>query len=98
LVNLRGTIVTVLDLGLRLGATPVDRTLGSVILIEYGTKVVGLGVDELRDVQTVTDAQIEAGGGASVEGASGLVAGLAHTNDGVVVLLDVQTIVRQVLL
>jgi purine-binding chemotaxis protein CheW len=98
LINLRGTIVTVIDLGLRLAGTPVDRTLGSVILVEHGAKIVGLGVDELRDVQTVTDAQVEAGGGAAVEGASGLVAGLAHMNDGVVVMLDVQTIVRQVLL
>ena len=53
LINLRGTIVTVLDLGARLGGEAIDRADGSIVLVEHGTKVVGLGVDELRDVQVV---------------------------------------------
>ncbi|HEU4641819.1 MAG TPA: chemotaxis protein CheW, partial [Gemmatimonadaceae bacterium] len=49
LMNVRGIIVTVLDIGVRLDATAPDRTTGSVMLIEHGTKVVGAAVDEVLD-------------------------------------------------
>ena len=95
LVNLRGTLVTVLDLGLRIGSKAVDRTDGSVILVDHGGRLVGLGVDEVRDVQPVSADQIEA---ATDEASGGIVRGLAHVGEAVVVLLDVREIVRQVLL
>jgi chemotaxis signal transduction protein len=64
LVNVRGSIVTVIDLGVRLGGDAVDAEHGSIVLIEGegggGTKVVGLAVDELRDVQRVPSGAIEA--------------------------------------
>ena len=45
LINLRGTIVTVLDLGRRLERGDAARGEGSVILCEVGTKLVGLAHD-----------------------------------------------------
>jgi purine-binding chemotaxis protein CheW len=92
LINLRGTIVTVLDLGLRVGGKTVDRDGGSIILVENGSKLVGLAVDEVRDVQPVSEEQVE-----SAEESDGMVRGLARLGDVVVVLLDVRTVVRQVL-
>ena len=81
LINLRGTIVTVLDLGVRLGGAAVNRAEGSIVLVENGPKVVGLGVDELRDVQPVTYEPVapgaqsvplpEAPGAAGAAGAAG---------------------------
>ena len=93
LTNLRGTLVTVLDMGLRLGGAAVNRTDGSVVLVEYGQKVVGLGVDEVRDVQSVTGG----GDGAPSDG-GGVVRGVGRAGETVVVLLDVPALVRQVLL
>jgi chemotaxis signal transduction protein len=84
--------VTVLDLGLRVGGNTVDRDGGSIILVESGSKLVGLAVDEVRDVQPVSEEQVE-----SAEEADGMVRGLARLGDAVVVLLDVRTVVRQVL-
>lgn len=104
LINLRGTIVTVLDLGLRLGGEPVNRTEGSVILVEQGARVVGLGVDELRDVQRFGAEEVEAAdAGRRVEGGSGgataaTVRGIARVGPDVAVLLDVGSIIRQALL
>ncbi|SRR5579883_452570 len=91
LINLRGSIVTVLDLGARLGGTPVDPERGSIILAESGPKVVGLAVDELRDVQRVVREAIEP---AEAEtGPDGLVAGVLHIGAEVAVLLDVGRII-----
>ncbi len=104
LINLRGTVVTVLDLGLRLGGAAVDRSEGSVILVEQGGRVVGVGVDEMRDVQRFAPEEIEAadaqavGAAGSGTTASGAVRGIARVGPAVVVLLDVGSIIKQALL
>jgi purine-binding chemotaxis protein CheW len=96
LINLRGGIVTVIDLGARLGDTTDRRTEGSIILVEHGGKTVGLAVDEVRDVQPVDSRRIEAVSGDRALG--GIVCGIGHLDDGVVLLLDVGLVVQQVLL
>ncbi len=96
LINLRGTIVTVLDLGLRLGESDVDRVGGSIILVDFRGKLVGIGVDEVRDVQPLAERDVEAATGEHARG--GIVRGLGRLGEHVVVLLDVQMIVSQVLL
>ena len=97
LINLRGTIVTVLDLGARLDASrPAMRDIGgSIILAEHGTRVVGVAVDEVMDVQAIAEEPANAGTG---DGGGGLVRGLGHLGDDVVVLIDIHTLVTQVLL
>ena len=96
LINLRGAIVTVIDLGARLGESTGKRTEGSIILVEHAGKTVGLAVDEVRDVQPVDGRQIEAVSGDRALG--GIVCGIGHLDDGVVLLLDVGLVVQQVLL
>ena len=105
LVNLRGTIVTILDLGVRLVGESVDRAEGSIVLVEHGAKVVGLGVDELRDVQSVAYEPVgRAGEGAAPPGAepragvADFMLGLGTLGGEVVVVLDVLAIVKQALL
>ena len=96
LINLRGTIVTVLDLGTRIDpARPVVRD-GSIILATHagGTRVVGIAVDEVMDVQAISEEHVEHHGGAR----DALIRGLGHLGDGVVVLIDIHTLVTQVLL
>jgi purine-binding chemotaxis protein CheW len=97
LVNLRGTIVTVLDLGMRLDPSRAPVREGSIILAEHGTHVVGVVVDEVMDVQAIAEEPVDAG---AAEDAlrGGLVRGLGHREDGVVVLLDIHALVTQVLL
>ncbi len=97
LVNLRGTIVTVIDLGKRLDESRPMLREGSIILAEHGSRVVGVVVDEVMDVQAVAEEGLEAGGGDDALPA-GLVRGLGHREDGVVVLLDIHALVTQVLL
>ena len=94
LINLRGAIVTVIDLAARLaGASAAPE--GSVVLAEHGNKQVGLAVDEVRDVQMLAPDRFELATGDVVRG--GIVRGLGHLDDGVVIVLDVPAVVRQVM-
>ena len=94
LINLRGTIVTVLDLGTRLDPTRPAVRDGSIILATHGSRVVGVAVDEVMDVQAIEEEHVESHGGAR----DALIRGLGHLEDGVVVLVDIHTLVTQVLL
>ena len=95
LINLRGTIVTVLDLGVRLDAERVPVREGSIILATHGTRVVGVAVDEVMDVQAIAEEPIATSGGNTPRG---LVRGLGHLDDGVVVLVNIHALITQVLL
>jgi purine-binding chemotaxis protein CheW len=96
LINLRGSIVTVLDLSVRLGGASVPADRGSIILVDAMSKVVGLIVDELRDVQRVLRSEI--GPADKSGGADGIASGVLRVGDEVVVLLDVARIVAHALL
>ncbi len=94
LINLRGTIVTVLDLGLRLQPGRSAVSDGSIILVGHGSRLVGIAVEEVMDVRNV-DVQEAAG---EAESAGGVVRGLGHLEEQVVIVLDMYTLIKQVLL
>jgi chemotaxis signal transduction protein len=94
LINLRGTIVTMLDLGTRLDPARPPVRDGSIILATHGSRVVGVAVDEVMDVQGISEEHVEAHGGAR----DALIRGLGHLESDVVVLVDIHTLVTQVLL
>ena len=94
LINLRGAIVTVIDLAARLAGRTVAND-GSVVVAEYGSKHVGIAVDEVRDVQILALDRFERATGDLARG--GIVSGLGHLDDGVVIVLDVPAVVRQVM-
>jgi purine-binding chemotaxis protein CheW len=96
LINLRGSIVTVLDLSVRLHGPAVPAGSGSIVLVDCMSKVVGLIVDELRDVQRVLRSDI--GPADESRGDEGLAGGVVRIGDEVVVLLDVAQIVAHALL
>jgi purine-binding chemotaxis protein CheW len=99
LLNLRGTIVTVLDLAARLepDTAPVDEAHEgrSIVLVDHGTRVVGAAVDEVMDVQAIAAEPVEE---VSTGTRGGLVRGLGHLEGEVVVLLDIHMLITQVLL
>jgi purine-binding chemotaxis protein CheW len=97
LVNLRGTIVTVIDLGTRLDPSRPHSSdaEGSIILVEHGTRAVGVAVDEVMDVRHVAEEGVEAATG---DTRGGLVRALGNLEGDVVVLVDFHTLVTQVLL
>jgi purine-binding chemotaxis protein CheW len=95
IVNLRGSLITVLDLGVRLGDSRIDPARGSIVLVDHGARGVGLAVDELQDVQRVPQGAIEA-----VQpdgGQDGAIAGVFRAGNAFALVLDVPSIVRRTL-
>ncbi len=98
LINMRGTIVTVLDLGMRLDASRTQPARdGSILLVRHQDRLVGLVVDEVADVRAL-DIDDADGGRAPAGGA--IVKGMAAIDDGTVavVVLDLDALIKQVLL
>jgi purine-binding chemotaxis protein CheW len=97
LINLRGTIVTVLDLGVRLGATRDRVAEGSIMLVAMpgNARLVGVAVEEVMDVRVVGTADDDV---IADSAGNDAVRGLAHVDGGTVILLDIHSLVRQVLL
>ncbi|PNG24414.1 chemotaxis protein CheW [Methylocella silvestris] len=55
-VNLRGAVLPIVDLSARLGFAPAEPTARHVIIVaQIGRQVVGLLVDAVSDILTVTD-------------------------------------------
>ena len=96
LINLRGTIVTVVDLGARLGATRPTADEGSILLVrQHGAdRIVGIVVDEVLDVRSLPIDESTATAGAR----GGVTRGLAMIDDTTVVILDLDALISQVLL
>jgi purine-binding chemotaxis protein CheW len=96
LINVRGTIVTVIDLGARLDATRSLTDEGSILLVRQsgGERIVGVVVDEVLDVRSIAIDE-----GAAPTGARGGVThGLAMIDDTTVVILDLDELISKILL
>ena len=59
-INLRGAVLPIVDLSLRLGMKPAEPTARHVIIVaQVRDRVVGLLVDAVSDILTVTDENIQ---------------------------------------
>lgn len=59
-INLRGVVLPIVDMSLRLGMKPAEPTVRHVIIVaQVGPKVVGLLVDAVSDILTVTDENMQ---------------------------------------
>jgi purine-binding chemotaxis protein CheW len=92
LVNVRGTIITVVDLAARLGAGGPATADGSIIIAEVGARRLGMAVADVMDVAVL---QVDR---APDERGDAVVFGLGHLAGTVVIVLDVAALVAQVLL
>jgi purine-binding chemotaxis protein CheW len=93
LINVRGTIVTVLDLGVRLDPSREHAREGVILLVRYHDRSVGVVVDEVLDVRVVGPAD-EAG----PDGGGGIVRGVSRFDGRAVIMLDLDALITQVLL
>ncbi|MFN2636188.1 MAG: chemotaxis protein CheW [Gemmatimonadaceae bacterium] len=95
LINLRGTIVTVLDGGVVLGKAACSRT-GLILLIGDAEKLIGLGVDDVRDVHDVPMDQFFAASAGEVS-AMQFVTGIVEIDEQRVLVVDIKSAARQVI-
>ena len=99
-VNLRGQLLTVVDLGHRLTGEPSVTTDeggardGSIVVITTSDRVLGVLVEDVHDVQELhvvpTEREVLAR-------ADGLLTGVGRLGDEVVLVIDIPELVRQTL-
>ena len=100
-INLRGAIVPVVDLGLMFGFdSPIDLDDASAIVLNTEGRLVGLVVSAVSDVVALTDAEILPApeiGSRKIGGAvSGIGARQGADIDASVLLLDVEHIMKRI--
>ena len=61
LINLRGTLITVMDAALCLYGVEADDTLASILLVEHRGRVAGVIVDNVFDIQSLPASELEDG-------------------------------------
>lgn len=90
-MNLRGTIIPVVDLRRRLGLPEgkLDR-FTVIIVLKVGAKVLGLIVDAVSDVLNLAESEIQAPPEIGKRPDAGFVRGIAKNGDRLVMLLDVE--------
>lgn len=94
LINVRGNIITVIDLGVRLDASRAPAEQGSILLVRHRDRLVGVVVDEVVDVRGLdVDDSHQAPGPAAA-----ITKGVATIDDAAVVVLDLDALITQVLL
>jgi len=90
LINLRGRVATVVDLGARLGRPPAPAAGGLGVVLAGGRGLVSLRVDRIGDVVEVSEADFEPPPDNLRGGARALIRGAYKLPDGLLLLLDAE--------
>ncbi len=98
LINVRGTLITVVDLAARFGAVRDAAVQGSIVIVKGAGKSFGVRVDAVRDVRTLEAGSLEPVD--ALRDAGGVVQALVHV--GVAggesaLLCDIEAIAREAL-
>jgi purine-binding chemotaxis protein CheW len=96
LINLRGTIVTVIDGGVVLRKPPCARANGLTLLVDYFERLVGIGVDDVRDIHDVPIDQFMSAAAPELI-AEGIMTGAAEIEGKKVLVLDIKALVQEVI-
>jgi len=83
-IGLRGKIIPIFDLASRMELDVVDSQPGRVVIVESGTGQVGIMVDEVEEVLTVSSDQLEDVPSANTDS----IEAIAKIEDRLVILLN----------
>lgn len=92
-VNLRGAVLPIIDLGVRLGfetAEPTPRH--AILVVEVGDTVVGLLVDAVSEIFKVEDAEIQDLPKAAADVAREFVSGIIPSGNRLISLLNTKSL------
>lgn len=98
LINLRGQVVTIMDLGVRLGSAPKQITPASHIIILKTTAstndILGLLVDSIADVVEEDAAAMEPPPANVTDAGNRFLAGVINGRNGLIVLLKMEEVIN----
>jgi purine-binding chemotaxis protein CheW len=93
-VNLRGVIVPIVDLRLRLGMPGEYNSFTVVIILNVGQRVVGIVVDSVSDVLELQSDDIKARPEIAAALDARFITGLGKLSDRMLILLDIEAMVN----
>ncbi|KAA3650629.1 MAG: chemotaxis protein CheW [Proteobacteria bacterium] len=94
-INLRGTIVPIVDLRLKFGVGRAEYTPFTVVIIlNIGARVVGIVVDSVSDVLVLPARDIHPAAEISTQIAAGCLLGLGTVDARMLILLDIERLMR----
>ena len=95
-INLRGKIVSVLDLRKRFGqrATELDRR-SRILVVEHKERFIGMIVDSASEVLKIPESEIESAPAMMKEGGLDCVTGLGKYQGRLIILLDIGKILAR---
>jgi purine-binding chemotaxis protein CheW len=94
IIQVRGKVVPVIDLRVRFGLPPAPATLDSrVVIAQLGERRIGLLVDAAREVVRLKDGQIQAPPQLVSTQSAGLVRGIVHLGERLIMLVDVPSLI-----
>ena len=95
-INLRGKIIPVMDLRKRFGHADIQPDKKNrILVVELQNKLVGLIVNAASEVLKIPPSEIEAPGTVFAEGESSYVTGVGKLKGRLIILLDVNKLLRQ---
>jgi len=95
-MNLRGAVIPIVDLRIRFGMEAIEYTKFHVIIVvNVGTKVMGLLVDAVSDVLNVASEDIRPAPDFGAHADTRFISGMASAGDKVAVLLDIETLLSE---
>ncbi len=96
-INLRGAIVPIVDLGLMFGfPKPIALDQASAIILTSGQRLVGLIVSGVSDVIGLAEDEIRPAPNLGARVIGGAIAGIGVTEGGSVLLLDVDHLLQRI--
>lgn len=98
-INLRGTIVPIMDLRIRFGLKRVEYSPVTVVVIlkvdgPRGVRVMGIVVDAVSDVYTISEQETRKPPELTEDCNSRFIRGLVSVNEKMVILLDVNELLK----
>jgi purine-binding chemotaxis protein CheW len=96
ILNLRGRIVTIIDLGKKLGLEPVNQTIDNInLIVNSEDEHIGLLVDSISDVAIANQEDIEPAP-SNIGGVKGkYFQGVLKTEDQLIGILDIDEVLKE---
>jgi purine-binding chemotaxis protein CheW len=96
-INLRGAVLPIVDLAARLGFAITDPTARSVIIVAHiGDRTVGLLVDAVSDILTVSDEVIQPTPDVTCDTVKAFVKGILAVDDRLISLISLDRVLPDI--
>ncbi len=96
-INLRGSVIPVVDMRKRFGLTVTDATSSSrVVVVDTGGEDIGVIVDAVTEVLRISESSIEPASSLVTTEDSYYIQGIAKVGDRLLILLDIERALSRV--